>query len=30
MLLSGQQRDSIVWRPIGCSQEPRAQKEDIG
>jgi hypothetical protein len=26
----GQQMDSMVWRPIGCSQEPRAQKEDIG
>jgi hypothetical protein len=26
----GQQRDSMVWRPIGCSQEPRAQKENIG
>jgi hypothetical protein len=30
MLPSGQQGDSMVWRPIGCSQEPRAQKENIG
>jgi hypothetical protein len=25
----GQQRDSLVWRPISGSQEPRAQKENI-
>jgi hypothetical protein len=30
MLPSGQQRNPLVWRPIGCSQEPRTQKEDIG
>jgi hypothetical protein len=30
MLPSGQQRNSMVWRPTGCPQEPRAQKEDIG
>jgi hypothetical protein len=30
MLPSGQQRDSMVCRLIGCYQEPRAQKENIG
>jgi hypothetical protein len=30
MLPIGQQRDSMVWRLIGGSQEPRAQKENIG